>query len=142
MSGGKIRVELSLPPSVNALYANTPNGRVMTQEGKAWKREAGNVMLAAGVKRGAERPYRIMLYVFLAERRRDISNMFKITEDTLMGVIHDNDVWVDAIGARRIRATLEERAVLVFSQTEFWYEDGFGMVYRMSDDGPMFVGQV
>lgn len=89
-----IRYELPFPPSVNNLFVNSPNGkgRFPSQQYKAWRKEASEMILAQG-----RRQMRGMVNLSIGivkpnRRKRDISNLIKAVEDVLveMGVIEDD----------------------------------------------------
>lgn len=93
-----IRYELPYPPSVNGLFFNAAKGRVKTDAYKAWRKDAGNLILVQGRQRihGA-----VSLSIALVrpdKRRRDLSNTLKAIEDLLVEMqIIDDDSLVQRI---------------------------------------------
>lgn len=81
-------IDMPLPPSANALFANAGKGRVKTPEYKAWIEEARWHVLtawrAAGKPEvGRDTPMRLFLRLGLVGRRRDAGNCLKAIEDIL-----------------------------------------------------------
>jgi Holliday junction resolvase RusA-like endonuclease len=94
-----IRLSLSLPPSLNNAYFNTPKGRALTPEAKAWKNTA--LLLITNTIRlaGWEVPPKqdvviIMRLYFKSQRQRDVSNCIKLLEDAVAQALGINDKWV------------------------------------------------
>lgn len=93
---------LSMPPSVNAAYANVAGkGRVKTKAYKSWTFTAGwelnaSAALLAEVRRVGP-PYRISLG-FSVDRSGDIDNRVKATLDLLVKhEVLDGDQYVDEL---------------------------------------------
>ena len=85
-------VKLSeLPPSTNALFANKPGGRFKTTAYKDW-------LSAAGWELKAQRPghvagpYAITMTFGRVNRRSDLDNLIKASQDLLVahGVVEDD----------------------------------------------------
>jgi Holliday junction resolvase RusA-like endonuclease len=93
-----IRYELPYPPSVNGLFFNATKGRVKTDAYKAWRRDAGNLILVQGRKhmRG---PVSLSIAIVRPDKRkRDLSNTIKAIEDLLVEMqIIDDDSLVQRI---------------------------------------------
>jgi Holliday junction resolvase RusA-like endonuclease len=83
-----LTLDLPLPPSANALFANAGKGRVKTAEYKSWIEEARWHVItqwrAAGKPEvGAATPMQLHIRLGLTDRRRDASNCTKALEDIL-----------------------------------------------------------
>lgn len=88
-----IHVTLPFPPSTNHLYANTPNGRRMTEEGRAFKKECMDRMLEARIRtRAPSPPFVLRVWMLVPDKRmRDLSNLIKAAEDCLAEFLGYND---------------------------------------------------
>jgi len=85
------RLILPLPPSANHCYLRRGKHTFKSDEAKLWQEQAG--WLARKWYRGPLRKVKTVLniWVFWDDgRRRDCSNLLKLTEDALTGI-----VWVD-----------------------------------------------
>lgn len=80
-----IELKLDYPPSVNHLYATVHNRRVLSKEGRAYKKHVWiTLLLNRAVKFDHEAKLRLTLAAHPPDaRRRDLSNLFKIVEDAL-----------------------------------------------------------
>jgi crossover junction endodeoxyribonuclease RusA len=89
-----IRYTLPYPPSVNGLFFNATKGRVKTDAYKAWRRAAGNEIMAQGRQRIRGPVSLSVALVRPDKRRRDLSNTLKAVEDLLveMQVIDDDSL--------------------------------------------------
>jgi Holliday junction resolvase RusA-like endonuclease len=88
-------VTLPFPPTVNNLFANTPNGRVRTAKYRAWAKAA--LTHCRGARRIAG-PYRLTVLATRPDsRKRDLSNLLKATEDLLVkaGLVQDDSLCTD-----------------------------------------------
>ena len=105
-----VEIDLPMPPSVNALFANKPGkGRIKTKAYKAWLEEAGLILNCQRPGRIAGR-YSIHIQVRRLPKMSDLANREKATSDLLVkhGVIEDDSLaervmieWSDSIlGAR------------------------------------------
>lgn len=88
-----IRMQLPMPPSVNALYRNVPGkGRVKTKRYHTWLQAAGWAIKEQKPGK-VEGPYRLWLYCGRPDnRRRDLANLEKAVSDLLVshGVVEDD----------------------------------------------------
>jgi len=93
-----IVIDIGIPPSVNKLYFNAKHGRVMTDEGRRWKTAFFLHLLKSRMRpnRGGRTPeneYKLSLIFYAPQsywytkdmrpKKRDVTNLVKITEDTL-----------------------------------------------------------
>ena len=94
-----IRIHLPYPPSVNSAYANGGNkrGRHKTAAYRSWE-----VLAGASVKDSHRAGYTVPCRLSIGaarpdKRRRDISNIIKVTEDFLVanGVVEDDHLFHD-----------------------------------------------
>lgn len=98
-----LTVDLPLPPSANALFANAGKGRVKTKEYNAWLNEARWHVLTAWRAIGKpaappDVPMLLWLRVGLTTRRRDAGNCLKAVEDVLVKELPiPDDRWNDRI---------------------------------------------
>src|SRR5690606_33375108 len=101
-----IRYELPYPPSVNNLFANSKNGgRYAVESYKAWRKAAGEEIIAQRRQRIKGR-FSLAIYVVRPDKRkRDVANLIKAVEDLLveMQVVEDDSLaervtiqWADA----------------------------------------------
>lgn len=86
-------LSVPLPPSVNHLYYNTPTGRRMTKEGKAYKRLVAETLMQQRARTKApDPPYEVSLWLLVPDnRRRDASNMVKAIEDAVADFLMYDD---------------------------------------------------
>lgn len=112
-------VDLPLPPSVNALFANVKGGRVKTREYKAWLDAARYDLITAWRAAGkptwpAKAPMQIHLRLGLTDRRRDASNTVKAIEDALCRELPiPDDRWNDRILIERDEALAGKARVTI-----------------------------
>lgn len=103
MSAPTFTVDLPLPPSTNALFANRKGGgRVKTEAYKAWLNDARWHLITAWRAAGkpewpAKLPMRLSIRLGLTGRTRDASNTIKAIEDVLVKELPvPDDRWNDA----------------------------------------------
>lgn len=105
----EITFTLPRPPSANNLFANVPKrGRVRTERYRTWLQAADAAMYQQRRSQPTEPPpppYAITYEIAQTDnRRRDVSNMVKATEDWLVsrGYLTDDSA-VDAMHVYRVR---------------------------------------
>lgn len=93
---------LTLPPSTNNLYVNTPQGRRKSPGYRSW-------LIAAGWQLRVQRAQPVVGKTFALsiraplDRRRDLSNIIKATEDLLVELqLLPDDRWIDSLSVERI----------------------------------------
>lgn len=102
-SGFSLTIDLPLPPSANALFANAKGGRVKTKEYNAWLNEARYAVIttwrAAGKPSCSPNvPMQVFLRLGLMGRIRDASNCLKAVEDILVKELPvPDDRWNDRV---------------------------------------------
>lgn len=88
---------IPFPPSANGLFRNVPGqGRVKTEKYKDWLLKAG-LIASSQLKRDEriEGPYSLRMRAYRPDnRRRDLSNLMKATEDLIvaLGVVEDESL--------------------------------------------------
>ena len=92
---GFVRIELPMPPSVNAAYANGGNkrGRHKTPTYTAWEALAGSCVKDS--HRAGYGPYSLSICLRRPDkRRRDLGNFEKVVSDLLVahGVVKDDSL--------------------------------------------------
>jgi Holliday junction resolvase RusA-like endonuclease len=98
-----LTVDLPMPTSVNAMFANAAKGRVRTKEYNAWLNEARWHVLTAWRNAGKpvapdDVPMGLFIRVGLTDRKRDISNCIKAVEDVLVKELPiPDDRWNDRV---------------------------------------------
>jgi Holliday junction resolvase RusA-like endonuclease len=96
-----LTIDLPLPPSANALFANAKRGRVKTKEYNSWLNEARWHVLSAWRAAGKpvapdKVPMLLWLRVGLTTRHRDANNCLKAVEDVLVKELPiPDDRWND-----------------------------------------------
>lgn len=94
-----ITITLPIPPSANNLFRNAGDrGRVKTAAYKTWIQAAGWSVIASKFGEGIRGPVTLdILCERKDNRRRDVSNLIKATEDLLVahGVIEDDSKVID-----------------------------------------------
>ena len=105
-----ISLVLPMPPSVNGAYRNVPGvGRVKTRVYRDWATEAA-LLMKMQVRGSIAGAYAIHVEVDRPDkRRRDLSNLLKVLEDTIVaqGLVEDDSLcerikmqWTDRIDGR------------------------------------------
>lgn len=105
-----ISLVLPLPPSLNGAYRNVAGiGRVKTKTYKSWATEAA-LLMKLQARGSIAGPYAIHVEIDRPDkRRRDLSNLLKVLEDTIVqqGLVEDDSLcerikmqWTDAIPGR------------------------------------------
>lgn len=108
-----LTVDLPLPPSANALFANAAKGRVRTKEYNNWLNEARWHVLTAWRNAGKpvapdDVPMSITILLGIKGRRRDCSNAIKALEDVLVKELPiPDDRWNDHGSWKRCPETPE-----------------------------------
>ena len=96
-------IDMPLPPSVNALFANAKGGRIKTPAYKKWIEEARWHVMIAWRQAGkpewpAETPMSIRIELGIEGRKRDAGNCNKAIEDLLVANLPmPDDCWNDRI---------------------------------------------
>ena len=98
-----IRLELSImPPSVNSLWINKPNGRYKSKRGKTFE----NLACSELKKQFRCKPLanslevRIRLY-FKDKRKRDIDNYNKAILDSMTKIIYEDDSQIEELNVKK-----------------------------------------
>jgi hypothetical protein len=103
--------DLPMPPSSNMMFINSPNargrGRFTSPAYKAWKREAGRILLEAwdaADRPSIGKPYSVCIRLNL-NHQADIANREKAVTDLLVATIpgFPGDQWVDRMLIERDR---------------------------------------
>ena len=92
-----------MPPSVNSLWINKPNGRYKSKKGKIFEETARSELknqfrckpLANGLK------VRIRLY-FKDKRKRDIDNYNKAILDSMTKIIYEDDSQIEELNVKKL----------------------------------------
>lgn len=99
-----IRLELStMPPSVNSLWVNKPNGRYKSKRGKIFENLACDELkkqfrykpLTSGLK------VHISLY-FKDKRKRDIDNYNKAILDSMTEIVYEDDSQIEELNVKKL----------------------------------------
>lgn len=133
----KLKMILSLPPSVNALYQNqsyfdkrsrryVPTGkRILTKEGRQLKK----MIAAQAVKQAKEQGWSkedigdnyiyMDTVVYFNRKGRDSDNIYKALQDSLEGIVYANDTQV-LVRTQKVLIDREEpRVEVTFRPVEF-----------------------
>lgn len=98
-----LTIDLPMPPSANALFANAAKGRVKTKEYNNWLNEARYQVITTWRNAGKpvapkDVPMCVYLRVGLTARKRDVGNCLKAVEDVLVKELPiPDDRWNDRI---------------------------------------------
>ena len=99
-----IKLELStVPPSVNGIWINKPNGRYKSKKGKIFEETARSELknqfrckpLASSLE------VRIWLY-FKDKRKRDIDNYNKGILDAMTNIVYNDDSQIEELNIKKI----------------------------------------
>ena len=99
-----IKLELStVPPSVNGIWINKPNGRYKSKKGKIFEKTARSELknqfrckpLAGSLE------VRIWLY-FKDKRKRDIDNYNKAILDSMTEIVYEDDSQIEELNIKKI----------------------------------------
>jgi crossover junction endodeoxyribonuclease RusA len=84
----------SLPPTTNSAYANRrTGGRILTEEARAWKEEAGWVVKSSGHRFDLSAKYQLFISLYV-NRDRDIDGSLKLLLDAMSGIVYEDDAQV------------------------------------------------
>jgi Holliday junction resolvase RusA-like endonuclease len=122
-----ITLTLPFPPSINGAYRNVPKiGRVKTKAYKVWEVEASiSAKMQAGTAK-VDGPYAFHMRADRPDRRRrDLSNLIKVTEDLVvrLGFVEDDSY------CQRIKVSWSDAPPRADAQVTVWListKDGIG----------------
>ena len=99
-----IRVELSImPPSVNSLWINKPNGRYKSKRGKIFENLAcGELKKQFRCKPLANSLKVSMRLYFKDKRKRDIDNYNKAILDSMTGIVYEDDSQIEELNVKKL----------------------------------------
>lgn len=96
----KLKLSLSLPPSINHMYYNTRGGgKRLTKQAEDYQRRSRALLNLAieeqrWIKQQKSTWYYIDLVFYMPDRRvRDSHNMLKLLLDVMQGIVYDNDYY-------------------------------------------------
>lgn len=101
-----LTLTLPMPPTTNLLYATVNGRRVLSKAGREYKEQAGWQVLIAAKQAGLRiRPNDRMSLTLLAwfgdNRRRDLSNIIKVLEDSVAEALGFDDTRIDILHVER-----------------------------------------
>lgn len=114
--GRVIRITLPYPPSVNNCYASVRNRKILTKEGRLYKRNAASIALRAGI-RPIDGPIAISIYIYRPRKAGDLDNFFKIPIDSLKGIAFEDDSQIVELCAKRFDDKANPRAELTITSS-------------------------
>lgn len=82
------RLTLPYPPSLNNLYLTIRGGRVLSPEGRSYKKHVA--VLARGVTKTLE-PVAITIDVYRPRKAGDLDNSLKVVLDSFTGIAYSDD---------------------------------------------------
>lgn len=91
---------LPYPPSVNSMYATFRGRRILSREGRAFKKQVATI---AGNITPVSDPFAVDVKIYRPRKSGDLDNTLKALLDSLTGV-----VWVDDSQIVEIHATRHE----------------------------------
>ena len=98
-AAGVVTVKLTIPPSVNACWANVEGvGRVRSTAYRRWSKLAVQELQAQRAGRIAGK-FAIVITAKRTKRKRDIDNIIKPLLDLLAGVVTDDDSECERVSA-------------------------------------------
>lgn len=90
-----MKFSLPLPPSVNHLYATVRGRRVLSAEGRAYKRDVhlyiGQMALSGRPEWADDVTFTVSCHYYFKNRRRDLDGGHKILQDAIFEAWHIND---------------------------------------------------
>lgn len=114
---------LPYPPSVNRLYATVGRYRVLTREGRQYKKDAADAAMAQGVKlhSGA---LAVCVHFFRPRKSGDLDNLSKSLLDSLKGIAWDDDAQITELHFFRHEDKENPRAEIEISAAYQEHERG------------------
>lgn len=91
---------LPMPPSANRYWRNYKGVTVISDEARAYKRDAAEIIKALHVT-PAQGPLAAYLVFYFARRGADLDNRIKVALDSMNGLCYIDDKQVDEIHAKR-----------------------------------------
>lgn len=103
----KIRIILPYPPSVNALYATYKGRRILSKEGRRFKKDVG---LIVGDTTPTANDVVLTVEIYRPRRTSDLDNRLKGLIDSLTGLFYIDDKQIVEIHAYRFEDKDNPRA--------------------------------
>jgi crossover junction endodeoxyribonuclease RusA len=79
-----LTIELPFPPSVNSMYATFKGRRILSREGREYKRRVGMIFSCHRVP-PAVGEVKLTVHFYRPTRRGDLDNRLKVLQDSLTG---------------------------------------------------------
>lgn len=103
-------VTLPYPPSVNAMYATFKGRRLLSREGRDYKRQVHLIARAAKAAGMFVNDVALTVYLYRPRKSGDLDNRLKAIQDALTGIWYDDDRQVVEIHAYRFDDKANPRA--------------------------------
>lgn len=98
-----INVRLPWPPQVNNYYAVVRGRKIISKEGRAYKKQCGLELMVQNARKGLDSRLEVLIDVYPPDRRRrDLDNLCKPVLDVLVeyGMFRDDSL-IDDLRIRR-----------------------------------------
>lgn len=98
-----LTLELPYPPSVNHMYINARGRRFPNKKAIDYKIKVQDIVIEECAKKFGSSPISLQIWVYPPDRRkRDISNIIKIVEDSLQDAgVYDDDFQINLLVIQR-----------------------------------------
>lgn len=98
-----IRVELSImPPSVNSLWVNKPNGRYKSKKGKIFEETARSELKNQFRCKPLANSLKVSMRLYFKDKRkRDIDNYNKAILDSMTKIIYEDDSQIEELNVKK-----------------------------------------
>jgi crossover junction endodeoxyribonuclease RusA len=112
-----MKLTLPYPPSVNGMYATFRGRRILSREGRAYKKAVAEIAARQSIRPNAE-PFRVVVEVYRPRRAGDLDNTLKALLDSLTGIVWVDDSQIVEIVARRFEDKANPRAEIEMESVE------------------------
>lgn len=109
-----IKLELSvIPPSVNTLWVNKPNGRYKSKKGKEFEETAIYELKNQYKGKAVTGRLKVEIWLYFKSRaKRDIDNYNKAILDCLKGIVIEDDELIDDLVVHKIKGHSKNRVYI------------------------------
>ena len=99
-----IRLELSvMPPSVNSLWVNKPNGRYKSKKGKIFDETARSELKKQFRYKPLVNSLKVSMRLYFKDKRkRDIDNYNKAILDSMTKIIYEDDSQIKELNVKKL----------------------------------------
>ena len=99
-----IKLELStVPPSVNTLWINKPNGRYKSKKGKIFEETARSELKKQFRRKPLDNGLKVHISLYFKDKRkRDIDNYNKAILDSMTEIVYEDDSQIEELNVKKL----------------------------------------